>query len=51
MGGGWRGEHPYRMGAGGITGMLTWKPGKGITIEIRKKFLKRLKREGIKKKK
>jgi len=34
MGGGWGGEHPYRRGGGGNRGMLAWKPGKGITIEI-----------------
>jgi len=33
-GGGWGGEHPYRRGVGGVRGMLTRKPGKGITIEM-----------------
>jgi len=31
---GWRGEHPYRRGRGGVRWMLAWKPGKGITIEM-----------------
>jgi len=34
MGGGWGGEQPYRRGGGEIRGMLAWKPGKGITIEM-----------------
>jgi len=34
MGGGWRGEHPYRRGRGGVRGMLAWKPRRGITIEM-----------------
>jgi len=34
MGGGWGGEHLYRRGEGGVRGMLAWKPGKGITIEM-----------------
>jgi len=34
MGGGWGGEHPYRMRGGGVRGMFAWKPGKVITIEI-----------------
>jgi len=33
MGGGWRGEHPYRRGGGGARGMLARKPRKGITFE------------------
>jgi len=33
MGGGWGGEHSYRRG-GGVRGMLAWKPGRGITIEM-----------------
>jgi len=32
--GGWGGEHPHRRGGGGVRGMLAWKPGKGITIEM-----------------
>jgi len=34
MGGGCCGEHPLRRGGGGFRGMLAWKPGKGITIEV-----------------
>jgi len=34
VGGGWGGEHPYRRGGEGIRGMLAWKPGKGIIIEM-----------------
>jgi len=34
MGEGLGGEHPYRRGAGGVRGMLAWKPGKGVTIEM-----------------
>jgi len=34
MGGGWGGEHTYRGGGGGVRGMLAWKPGKGMTIEM-----------------
>jgi len=34
MGGGWGGEHRYRRGGGRVRGMLTHKPGKGITIEM-----------------
>jgi len=34
MGGGWGGEHPYRRGGRGVRGVLAWKPGKGITIEM-----------------
>jgi len=34
MGGGWRGEHPYRRGGGRVRGMLARKPGKGITIKM-----------------
>jgi len=34
MWGGWRGEHPYRRGGGGVMGMLALKLGKGITIEM-----------------
>jgi len=33
-GGGWGEENPYRRGEGGFRGMLTWKPGKRITIEM-----------------
>jgi len=33
MGGGWGGEHLYRMEGEG-KGMLAWKPGKGITFEM-----------------
>jgi len=28
------GELPYKMGGGGATGMLAWKLGKRITIEM-----------------
>jgi len=28
MGGGWGGEHLSRRGAGGVRGMLAWKPGR-----------------------
>jgi len=34
MGGGWGGEHTDRRGGGGVTGMLTWKPEKGVTVEM-----------------
>jgi len=34
MGEGWGGEHSYRRGGGGVRGMLAWKLGKGITIEM-----------------
>jgi len=34
MGGGWEGEHTYIRGGGGVRGMLTMKPGRGITIEM-----------------
>jgi len=34
MGGGWGGEHPYRRGKGEVRGVLAWKPGKVITIEM-----------------
>jgi len=34
MGGGWGGEHPYRRGGEKVKGMLAWKPGRGITIEM-----------------
>jgi len=34
MGGGWGGKHPFRRGEVGVRGMLAWKPGKGITIEM-----------------
>jgi len=34
MEGGWGGEQPYRRGGGRVRGMLAWKPGKGITIEM-----------------
>jgi len=34
MGGGWGGEHPYRKRGGGVRGMLAWKPGRGIIIEM-----------------
>jgi len=34
MRGGWGGEHPCRRGGGGVRGMLAWKPGKVITIEM-----------------
>jgi len=34
MGEGWVGEHPYRTGGAGVRGMLAWKLGRGITIEI-----------------
>jgi len=34
VGGGLGGEHPYRMGRGGVMVMLAWKPGKGITFQI-----------------
>jgi len=34
MGGGWRGEHQYRRGVGGVRGMLSRKQGKGIKIEM-----------------
>jgi len=31
---GWGGEHTYRRGVGGVSGMLAWKPGRGITIKM-----------------
>jgi len=34
MGGEWGGEHQYRKGGERVRGMLTWKPGKGKTIEM-----------------
>jgi len=34
MAGEWGGEHLYRRGGEGVRGMLAWKPGKGIIIEI-----------------
>jgi len=34
IGGGWGGEHLYRRGWGGVGGMLAWKPGRGIAIEM-----------------
>jgi len=34
IGGGWEGEHQYRRGGRRVRGMLAWKPGRGITIEM-----------------
>jgi len=34
MGGGWGGEHTYRREGGGASGILAWKLGKGIAIEM-----------------
>jgi len=34
IGGGWGREQPYRRGVGMVRGMLTWKPGKGITFKM-----------------
>jgi len=32
--GGGLGVSPYRRGGSGAKGMLAWKPGRGITIEM-----------------
>jgi len=34
MGIGWGGEHLYKRGGRRVRGMLVWKLGKGITIEM-----------------
>jgi len=34
MGRGWGGEHPSRRGGGEVRGLLAWKLGKGMTIEM-----------------
>jgi len=34
MEGRWGAEHPYRRGGGRVSGMLAWKLGRGITIEM-----------------
>jgi len=34
MGGRWGGEHPNRRGEGRVRGMLAWKLGKEITLEM-----------------